>query len=68
VALRSGMPVKKIMNSSSQALIETIRQRPVKGFGAFAFFAIVLLHFVQVIRQVPSSIQPVAVQWLSSEL
>jgi hypothetical protein len=27
------------MNSWSQALIETIRQRPVKGFGAFAFLA-----------------------------
>jgi hypothetical protein len=39
-----------------------------KGLGAFAYFAIVLLHFVQVIRQVPSSIRPVAVQWLSSEL
>ncbi len=44
-------------------------QRPVKGFVGFGIdFAIVLLRVVQVIRQVPSSIQPVAVRWLSSEL
>jgi hypothetical protein len=44
---------------------------PLRGMNGYGFvfdFAIVLLQLVQVIRQVPSSIPPVAVQWLSSEL